>query len=1233
MIHWSVSSLFCIAFCVFHQDQIVHPVDHGSVTAMATCDLIVDAGPDTNVCYPGGSIGLMGSITGNEVFYQWMPTTGLNNPFILTPTANVSSDITYTLTAWAPDPDNPELIVNGDFSAGNTGFSSDYNYVVDLPNVQNEMFPEGTYSVLNNPNLVHTGFSPCGDHTTGSGNMMVINGAANLQDIWCQTVAVTPGSFYNVSAWVTSVNPASPAQLQFSINGIPIGSIINALPTPCIWIPFNAVWNSGNNTTAEICILNLNTATGGNDFALDDISMIGMCSVSDDVEITLYEEEAPEPEFEGPAFVCEGDIATYLANFPADPPIYTYQWVIPSGAILLNGQGTPQVTVQWNEADDYSLCLQITTRCDMNESCYDVTVGTVPDLPSIFGESSLCPGETAILYTPEQDIDDTYNWILPPNVNMVSGEGTNEIEIEWAAPGDAEICVEVTNACGTTENCTLITLHETYLTLFDTLICAGDVFEINGHTYGNGILSGIEYFLTSAGCDSIVEVDVMEVTSLVYMVDVLLCPGDSIFLEGQFQGLPGIYVDSFQTVNGCDSIILTDVQVTPHDTTWLFATTCDSAMAGIFSTTYAQGNCDSTVIQQIDFIQPDTLLFISASCAPSDTGYTVLHLMNVYGCDSMIITDIRLLASDTTRLFSTSCDPAAIGLDTIQLYNQHGCDSLVIETTAYVLSDTTHLMQWVCQYPDTGTISTLLVNGNGCDSLVVLASVYGGSDTTFLFGSTCFSTDSGWSMQTYVNATGCDSVVSQYAAWIPADTTFIFLNSCASQDTGTVITHLTNTGGCDSMIVQHTSLLPIDVCELNALFSLTLPLCYEDTAWLTIHIQTGTGPFELDLIHLDMVEQFQFPDKGVYVIPVRFPNTSFIIMRSANGLMLEDSIFISWPHEVRIDAKAEGDYHGYGIPCFGDHTGGAFVQIYSGGTPPLNYQWSDGSLTQDIDQLGAGLYEVTVTDANGCSKEDRVEIKSPPPLAYAIQPSPIHCFGGQDGILHVNSISGGVSPWLTSLDGSMFSDKTLYPGLGPGLHDFVILDQNGCSASEQFNLSMPSEWSIDLGPDTIVSYGSTLMVQPHFNGTPQGEIAVKWSDHECPDCLVRNLSPHAPITLEVTVTDSAGCISSDEIKILVHIDRDLFIPNVFSPNGDQINDRLVISAGASVERIDQFSVYDRWGNLVYRAQHFLPNDPAQAWDGRMNGDLLNPGVFTYQLMAVYVDGRREVRFGDVTLVR
>ena len=96
---------------------------------------------------------------------------------------------------------------------------------------------------------------------------------------------------------------------------------------------------------------------------------------------------------------------------------------------------------------------------------------------------------------------------------------------------------------------------------------------------------------------------------------------------------------------------------------------------------------------------------------------------------------------------------------------------------------------------------------------------------------------------------------------------------------------------------------------------------------------------------------------------------------------------------------------------------------------------------------------------------------------------------------------------------------------------------------------------------------------------------------------------------------------------------DVFVPNIFSPNGDNINDRLLISTGPEIEEIESFQVFDRWGNMMYSASHFPPNDPGFAWDGKWKGERLNPAVYAYRLIVKFKDGRQEMRMGDVTLLR
>ena len=165
------------------------------------------------------------------------------------------------------------LIVNGDFESGNTGFTSEYRFTPG--SLDSEVYDPtvGVYDLPTNPVDSHRAAASFGDHTSGSGRMMAVNGA-NTSDVvvWSQTVPVAPNTIYEFSAWVTSWFHESPAQLQLLINGSQVGTF-TAPSTSGLWQQFAAIWNSGASTSATIEIIDLNTELNGNDFVLDDLSL------------------------------------------------------------------------------------------------------------------------------------------------------------------------------------------------------------------------------------------------------------------------------------------------------------------------------------------------------------------------------------------------------------------------------------------------------------------------------------------------------------------------------------------------------------------------------------------------------------------------------------------------------------------------------------------------------------------------------------------------------------------------------------------------------------------------------------------------------------------------------------------------------------------------------------------------------------------------------------------------
>ena len=284
---------------------------------------------DTTICF-GNTKKLL---TRPSLGFCWTPTTYLDNPNLANPTTSTPQDITYHFTA---EMMGSNVITNGDFGLGATGFTSQYNFA-------NPNTTEGQYYVGTNSAIWNAGLSSCGDHTTASGNMMLVNGAS-IADVavWKQTVTVTPNTNYAFSTWVEAFAPQNPAQLRFSINGKDIGSLITASLPTCTWTQFYTTWNSGNSTSAVIAIVNKNTAILGNDFGLDDISFAPVTIKRDSVTIFV---ERPTVKTNVDTTICSGNPLQITST-----GALAYSWLPPTGlsnAGIANPVASPLISTQY----------------------------------------------------------------------------------------------------------------------------------------------------------------------------------------------------------------------------------------------------------------------------------------------------------------------------------------------------------------------------------------------------------------------------------------------------------------------------------------------------------------------------------------------------------------------------------------------------------------------------------------------------------------------------------------------------------------------------------------------------------------------------------------------------------------------------------------------------------------------------------------------------------------------
>lgn len=316
----------------------------------------------------------------------------------------------------------------------------------------------------------------------------------------------------------------------------------------------------------------------------------------------------------------------------------------------------------------------------------------------------------------------------------------------------------------------------------------------------------------------------------------------------------------------------------------------------------------------------------------------------------------------------------------------------------------------------------------------------------------------------------------------------------------------------------------------------------------------------------------------------------------------------------------------------------------------FTYEWSSADGTAfpgdstianpDLEQ--AGTYQLVVTNtATGCSSSDQTTLLASQEIPVPeISIVPISCFGRNDGAIVVESVSGGVPPYMYSFNGGAFTSANQITGLEPDVYTFVVEDANGCRTEViSVNITQPQELNVQLvaaleGENQII-LGDSILLQAVVN-IPEDEIDnIIWNPSDvmdCDTCLISWANPLETTMFSVTV-ESNGCSDSDRLTIGVKKIRPVYVPNVFSPNADGVNDVFHVFAGPQVALIRAFQVFDRWGEVVHQYYNIPPNDPAFGWDGSYRGKIMNPAVYVWYIEVEFTDGSVEILKGDVTLLR
>ena len=285
-----------------------------------------------------------------------------------------------------------------------------------------------------------------------------------------------------------------------------------------------------------------------------------------------------------------------------------------------------------------------------------------------------------------------------------------------------------------------------------------------------------------------------------------------------------------------------------------------------------------------------------------------------------------------------------------------------------------------------------------------------------------------------------------------------------------------------------------------------------------------------------------------------------------------------------------------------------------------------------------GIYYIKIINTeNGCESIDSVTVNQntnyPTQVnAEVIQPK---C-PNESGALQINGIIGGEPPLSYYVD-SKINANTFITGLVAGKHALKIVDANGCELDYDFDIVTTTPISVDLIPSVKINEGESYNIIPVYSIPDDSIQSVNWSPSihlSCSDCLYPKVSGlNTTTTYVVTYTNKNGCSASDQITISV-IKKGIWIPNVFSPNGDQVNDHFYpVLSDDSYKEIKNMSIYNRWGERIFHKEHFQPNNTLEGWDGTSRGLKLNPDVFIYSIEVLWNSGETEKFHGDVTLIK
>ncbi len=341
-----------------------------------------------------------------------------------------------------------------------------------------------------------------------------------------------------------------------------------------------------------------------------------------------------------------------------------------------------------------------------------------------------------------------------------------------------------------------------------------------------------------------------------------------------------------------------------------------------------------------------------------------------------------------------------------------------------------------------------------------------------------------------------------------------------------------------------------------------------------------------------------------------------------------DSLLVTYNPTPIVDFNTED------VDCNGN-SNGLIEPFFPQSVSDFDFLWSNGSTEIGLDELLAGNYAVSITDLNNCSFETTITVNEPDPINLIVEFKDVECYGDGNGMISLASTTGGAQPYSYSFNNGELTNNPVLSDLDGGTYTVLIQDANDCISTTEVVIYEPPQITLSAGEDKMIELGDSVRIDGFL--FPDLGQDILWESDEyisCDTCLRPFGKPVNTADYILTYRDTTtGCTHIDTMNIFVTKPRNVFIPNVFSPDGDGVNDLFYPFGDQSIEKVNYMKIFDRWGEFVYEYNNFDMNDPTVGWDGMFKGKQMQPAVFVYVIEVLFKDDVVKVYKGDFTIVR